>query len=204
MWENIDWNDLGGDSLLSHSYTQHFSPLTSESWLSSMEQTTADELFDAEGDRKEFEQAKSDKVDNGNGNGVAPTRFPPAFQAFKARSQQAEDDFTLFPSYQEPLRADPRSEKIALINDGSLSDQLDSTTQRETIDDTYLQYPPTRHVDYLTHEWNEEDISTSWRKIVADRQGPNDLQPRLENASWRMWAKSRLNLDTVPADSINW
>ena len=202
MWEDISWNDLGGDSVLSHSYIQQFSPLSSESWLASMEQNTIEELFDAEGDRKEFEHARGDQL--GNGFGVAPTRFPPAFQTFKSRAQHVDEDFTLFPSYQEPSRPDPRTEKIALINDGSSSDQMDTTIPQETIDDTYLQYPPTRHVDYLTHDWNEEDISASWRKIVADRQGQNDLQPRLENASWRMWAKSRLNLDTIPAGSINW
>lgn len=203
MWEDVAWTDLGGDSLLSHSYPQQLSQLSSESWLASMDQSTIEELFDVDGDREEFELARSDKM--GSGAGVTPTRFPPAFKNFKAHSQLLDEDFTLFPSYEEPLRRDARTEKIALINDAFSSDQLsDETMPQETFDDTYLLYPPTRHVDYLTHDWSEEDISTSWRKVVADRQGPSDLQPRLENASWRMWAKTRSNLQTVSAGSINW
>ena len=69
-------------------------------------------------------------------------------------------------------------------------------------EDTSLEDVPTRNVDYLSHEWVEEDIWTSWRYILAR----NDFRDkvRLENASWRTWAKLRCHLMTVSPDTLNW
>ncbi|MCJ1271832.1 hypothetical protein MMC22_011737 [Lobaria immixta] len=70
-------------------------------------------------------------------------------------------------------------------------------------DDTALRREPTRQVDYLSHNWKEEDIWSSWRHIVAKRKVySNSL--RLENASWRTWAKSKYRLQTVSPDKLNW
>ena len=70
-------------------------------------------------------------------------------------------------------------------------------------DDTAVRDEPSRHVDYLSHNWQEEDIAASWRHIVSQRKtyGP---QSRLENASWRTWAKSKNRLATVSPDMLNW
>jgi hypothetical protein len=70
-------------------------------------------------------------------------------------------------------------------------------------DDTALLREPTRHVDYLSHDWCEEDIWRSWRHIVSHRQKFESHQ-RLENASWRTWAKSRNRLRTVSPEKLNW
>ena len=70
-------------------------------------------------------------------------------------------------------------------------------------DDTNLKCEPTRHVDYLSHNWKEEDIWASWRHIVARRKAYSNSS-RLENASWRTWAKSKNKLKTVSPEALNW
>ena len=70
-------------------------------------------------------------------------------------------------------------------------------------DDTAISREPTRHVDYLSHNWKEEDIWSSWRHIVAKRKAYSN-SPRLENASWRTWAKSKYKLKTVSPETLNW
>lgn len=71
------------------------------------------------------------------------------------------------------------------------------------VDDTSLEAEPSRHVDYLSHEWKEEDIWSSWRYVVARRHVySNGI--RLENASWRTWAKSKYRLGTISPEQLNW
>jgi hypothetical protein len=70
-------------------------------------------------------------------------------------------------------------------------------------DDTAIRQEPSRHVDYLSHEWREEDIWSSWRHIVSKRRLYGE-RSRLENASWRTWAKQKNKLKTVPPDTLNW
>lgn len=70
-------------------------------------------------------------------------------------------------------------------------------------DDTAIASRPSRQVDYLSHEWKEEDIWSSWRYIVNRRnEFPNSA--RLENASWRTWAKAKNNLKTISPEALNW
>ena len=74
-------------------------------------------------------------------------------------------------------------------------------------DDNDLMYEPNRHVDYLSHKWNENEISQSWRYIILKKKRKDtDLinAARLENASWRTWSKARNNLKTVNPESLNW
>lgn len=70
-------------------------------------------------------------------------------------------------------------------------------------DDTAIKQHPSRHVDYLSHEWREEDIWSSWRHIVSKRRIYGE-RSRLENASWRTWAKQKNRLRTIPPDTLNW
>ncbi|KAK9476026.1 hypothetical protein V1514DRAFT_370007 [Lipomyces japonicus] len=70
-------------------------------------------------------------------------------------------------------------------------------------DDSVIQYEPARHVDYLSHNWKESDISSSWRYIVLRRKDVAN-SARLENASWRTWTKAKYNLRTVSPESVNW
>jgi hypothetical protein len=70
-------------------------------------------------------------------------------------------------------------------------------------DDTAVRIQPSRHVDYLSHNWKEEDIWSSWKLIVSKRKAYNN-SARLENASWRTWTKSKNNLKTVSPETLNW
>ncbi|KAF8541499.1 hypothetical protein BDD12DRAFT_878520 [Trichophaea hybrida] len=70
-------------------------------------------------------------------------------------------------------------------------------------DDTFLRREPSRHVDYLSHDWQEEDIWASWRYMVGHRKVHGNAT-RLENASWRTWAQKMNHLRTVSADQLNW
>ncbi|KAJ5909187.1 hypothetical protein N7495_001869 [Penicillium taxi] len=70
-------------------------------------------------------------------------------------------------------------------------------------DDTAVEDEPSRHVDYLSHEWREEDIWSSWRYVSA-RKNDYSNGVRLENASWRTWAKAKNNLGTISPETLNW
>ncbi|KAL2020872.1 hypothetical protein VTK56DRAFT_7863 [Thermocarpiscus australiensis] len=70
-------------------------------------------------------------------------------------------------------------------------------------DDIAIRPQPSRHVDYLSHDWREEDIWSSWKHIVA-RKGDYSNAARLENASWRTWMKSKNKLSTVSPETLNW
>ena len=70
-------------------------------------------------------------------------------------------------------------------------------------DDSSLSTQARGQVDYLSHEWNEEDVARSWRNMTRQK---NEIAngPRLENASWRTWWKQRNKLKTVSPETLNW
>lgn len=83
--------------------------------------------------------------------------------------------------------------------------QLVSTRNHVPVsrDETNLCPEPSQHVDYLSHDWKEEDMWSSWRHIIKHRSVYRESS-RLENASWRQWAKSQFKLRTVTLESLNW
>ncbi|KAF7430960.1 hypothetical protein PC9H_006675 [Pleurotus ostreatus] len=69
-------------------------------------------------------------------------------------------------------------------------------------DDSSLSTLPTAQVDYLSHEWQEEDVWKSWRNMTKQKKEiANGV--RLENASWRTWWKQRNKLKTVTPETLN-
>ncbi|KAI0220860.1 protein phosphatase regulator, partial [Massospora cicadina] len=62
---------------------------------------------------------------------------------------------------------------------------------------------PSHCVDYLTHNWEDEDLARSWR-AVARQHGVGVNCARLENASWRIWCKKRNNIPTLNPAELNW
>lgn len=107
------------------------------------------------------------------------------------------------PSGPEPSGLDEVTE---LASDSALAkpaDPQDLDGRPTAGDDTAIEHEPTRHVDYLSHNWKEEDIWASWRHIVAKRKVYSN-GARLENASWRTWAKSKYQLKTVSPETLNW
>ncbi|KAF1813651.1 hypothetical protein P152DRAFT_393836 [Eremomyces bilateralis CBS 781.70] len=99
----------------------------------------------------------------------------------------------------------PRTEN-SYTTPSSAGDSTETTTPDAVYhaeDDTSIKPEPTRHVDYLSYDWREEDIWSSWRHIVAQRRVLGE-RSRLENASWRQWAKQQNKLKTVAPESLNW
>ncbi|KAG1725753.1 hypothetical protein EDB19DRAFT_256098 [Suillus lakei] len=70
-------------------------------------------------------------------------------------------------------------------------------------DDTALSELPRGQVDYLSHEWREEDVWRSWRSMTRLKNEITNGM-RLENASWRTWWKQRNKLRTVSPETLNW
>ncbi|KAF7725602.1 hypothetical protein EC973_009480 [Apophysomyces ossiformis] len=58
-------------------------------------------------------------------------------------------------------------------------------------------------VDYLSYRFDEMDLAASWQLITKQKKDIVD-GIRLENASWRTWAKQRNNLKTVHPQTLNW
>ncbi|RCI11494.1 hypothetical protein L249_7236 [Ophiocordyceps polyrhachis-furcata BCC 54312] len=72
-------------------------------------------------------------------------------------------------------------------------------------DDCAATNKPSRQVDYLSHDWTEEDIWSSWRYVISKRgsqEFPNCQ--RLENACWRTWSKVKNGLKTISPEELNW
>lgn len=117
-----------------------------------------------------------------------------AFPAYNAADKSQKGDSE--PSPSNPLLAPATP---------SPSDAPASTPDHVPVseDDTNLRPEPSQHVDYLSHEWKEEDIWSSWRHIVEHRSVYGE-RSRLENASWRQWAKLQYRLRTVTPESLNW
>ncbi|KAF6761747.1 hypothetical protein DFP72DRAFT_1002698 [Ephemerocybe angulata] len=80
---------------------------------------------------------------------------------------------------------------------------LVSVSTNAAPDDSYVSTRPRAQVDYLSHEWQEEDVWRSWRNMTRQK---NEIANgiRLENASWRTWWKQRNKLKTVTPETLNW
>ncbi|KAF2460006.1 hypothetical protein BDY21DRAFT_361872 [Lineolata rhizophorae] len=119
------------------------------------------------------------------------------------------DDAPAF-SHSEDLEppASPKTENSYTVPSSSDDETAsESTSTPDTFptagDDTSIKPEPQRHVDYLSHDWKEEEIWSSWRHIVSKRRQYGQLS-RLENASWRTWAKAKYKLKTVSPETLNW
>ncbi|KAL8709261.1 MAG: hypothetical protein Q9220_006004 [cf. Caloplaca sp. 1 TL-2023] len=129
-----------------------------------------------------------------------------------------EDEDILFPSYTNeisirpehsvatppipaPSKSPPSSKNP--LPDRRVSNSISNGSLSTAGDDMDIKDEPTRHVDYLSHNWKEEDIWSSWKHITARRKAYTNSN-RLENASWRTWAKSKYQLKTVSPETLNW
>ncbi|KAK2685574.1 hypothetical protein QWA68_015862 [Fusarium oxysporum] len=107
-------------------------------------------------------------------------------------SSRSSDSYTIFPADHASLEVSHDTLKPDTPDHGE-----------HTKDDMAVSSRPSRQVDYLSHNWREEDIWSSWRYIVMRRgKLPNSI--RLENAVWRTWAKAKNNLKTISPDMLNW
>ncbi|KAH6667386.1 hypothetical protein B0J14DRAFT_519511 [Halenospora varia] len=105
--------------------------------------------------------------------------------------------------------ASPRSRTVlSASNSTSTNDaRPDSLVPAEHVegakDDAIVRDQPLRYIDYLSPDWKEEDVWSSWKHIVSKRNAYGN-SARLENALWRTWTKSRYRLKTVPPETLNW
>jgi hypothetical protein len=136
----------------------------------------------------------------------APLTFPPTPAGSISSNDPGDQDELLLPLYDSAFFSEESNEKSNASPDlpgNSSADSTFSTPQISAADDSLVDEEPSRHVDYLSHEWKEEDIWASWRYVVAHRE-VYENSVRLENASWRTWTKLRHNLGTISPDSLNW
>lgn len=143
--------------------------------------------------------------------GTAPVHLlPPSTTlsslSFCVRDGQDDDedgvDEIILPSYDAGPCAPKLPEAPSEASTESSTD-IHRVNLPRPADDSSIEEEPSRHVDYLAHEWKEEDIWASWRYVVARRE-IYDHGVRLENASWRTWAKLKLNRGTVSPETLNW
>ncbi|PVH67422.1 hypothetical protein DL98DRAFT_662639 [Cadophora sp. DSE1049] len=101
---------------------------------------------------------------------------------------------TMAPSHKRPIPAGETARSRPLVR----PEQAEYTQ-----DDNLIRVQPWLCVDYLSHDWKEEEIWASWKYIVSGKDD-NGNSARLRNASWRAWMKSKYHLATMPAENINW
>ncbi|OJD34175.1 protein phosphatase type 1 complex subunit hex2 [Diplodia corticola] len=130
----------------------------------------------------------------------APTPTPPSPQP-PSIADNHDDDLT--PPSPPPLFSSPESIAPCAVTSLTNGSPAPANTH-DTRDDLFLRRSdPSRHVDYLSQDWHEDDICSSWRHITVNRHQYGQVS-RLENASWRAWAKSRFQLATVLPETLNW
>lgn len=117
-----------------------------------------------------------------------------AFPAFESSGNASKP---VDPTQQLPIQDDDATQVSSPANENG------PASTRSTQDDQAVEVEPTRHVDYLSHEWKEEDIWRSWSYVVH-RRGNLANGTRLENASWRSWVKAKNQLKTVSPEALNW
>ena len=93
----------------------------------------------------------------------------------------------------------PRRSSTRTDNQTSLPLDSSAAPSVEDIQDRL----PSICVDYLSHDWSEEDVWASWRSMTRHKHEiANGV--RLENASWRTWQKQRNKLKTISPETLNW
>ncbi|RMD44149.1 hypothetical protein DV735_g950, partial [Chaetothyriales sp. CBS 134920] len=131
----------------------------------------------------------------------------PQFDYATADDDMNFPDFDPTPAVQKDPYAPPKEasdDSLTRLAPTLLHDPLDPAKELDlSKDDQAVNPEPTRHVDYLSHDWREEDIWASWSYIVHRRKEINN-STRLENASWRTWVKTKHGLKTVSPESLNW
>ncbi|KAF7713404.1 Uncharacterized protein PECH_008996 [Penicillium ucsense] len=142
-------------------------------------------------------------------NFIPSAQDPLAYTPTTLSSLSLADDHEdlILPAYDTELHKLPKSLESDRDRDqDTVSDASQTPTwscQTPAADDTSVEEEPSRHVDYLSHEWREEDILASWRYVTARKESYSN-GVRLENASWRTWAKAKHNLGTVSPEALNW
>jgi len=137
---------------------------------------------------------------NDGDNGVASRVSIPAVtldDSALVASAHAPHHCTVIPSYPYNVSSTP-------YFPGSSSDRSERVFEQHAPDDSNVQTRlPSIAVDYLSHDWKEDDVWASWKAMTKHKSElANGV--RLENASWRTWAKKRGKLKTISPETLNW
>ena len=137
------------------------------------------------------------------------------FLFYDGEDQDEDIDFPVY-DYAETItpNASPDLDPSPSISEGFITPSSSSTVSPQNspepelhlyiaLDDNTIRHEPSRHVDYLSHNWKEEDIWSSWRYMIGKRKYYQN-GARLENASWRTWAKAKFNLKTLSPEKLDW
>ena len=161
----------------------------------------------------------SSNINNNNNSSNITTTTPQINSPQSFQSQFFDDNYNSEDSFSSQSSNNSNSAPICLIpkhqqkknninnNNNNLNNNSNNTHILSPInilhDDTDVKDSPDQHVDYLTHKWKEDEISKSWKYVTLRRSAVAD-SARLENASWRTWAQTRLNLKTISPEELNW
>ncbi|ESZ94636.1 hypothetical protein SBOR_4983 [Sclerotinia borealis F-4128] len=160
-------------------------------------------MDDSDDDEIEFPTYDDIKWNNDNEDQVPKEEYDAQVEYYlqspSLHPTYLEDDISLCstPTLLSPSDQSPASG----LSD--LSEACEPCDITETVDDIAVRTKPSHHVDYLAHDWPEEDLWASWKYIQLNRS-TYDNSRRLENASWRCWAKKRMNLKTIAPESVDW
>jgi hypothetical protein len=138
---------------------------------------------------------------------VSPVYTPTLSSLSSEVTSDGEGDELALPAFETEYTIEEQEEDSGLSTPKTTQTAAAATLPdpllRTSSDDASIESEPERHVDYLSHDWREEDIWSSWRYVVARRDRYSN-GVRLENASWRTWAKSKYRLRTVSPETLNW
>ncbi|EFW22252.1 hypothetical protein D8B26_001033 [Coccidioides posadasii str. Silveira] len=138
--------------------------------------------------------------------------YSPSTSSLLEYEPELRDNELVFPDYDpspdtntddaQPRKSTSDSKPTSVRDDDDLSSDI-SEEPRTAGDDSCVERRPTRQVDYLTHDWKDEEIWGSW-KYMKRNGGSFRTGQRLENAAWRSWTKSFYRLRTITPESLNW
>lgn len=133
-------------------------------------------------------------------------------------SSEDEDDEIIFPTYDKEdffnqgKELDPPASEVS-DTQSTASPVTPTFPSEEPVDlsnipktagdDNSIENEPTTQVDYLSHQWKEEELWGSWRFVTSNRDRFQNVI-RLENASWRAWSKSKDNLQVISPARLAW
>ncbi|CAG8977597.1 hypothetical protein HYALB_00008373 [Hymenoscyphus albidus] len=123
----------------------------------------------------------------------------------KSLGSSHEEERISLPSYDEEKKSLVASLSSASLTSLGSSQPMEPEYVERAVDDTAILATPSKHVDFLSHDWNQYDLLATWKYLntKSSRKAYNN-STRLINASWRLWTKERYQLETVEPISINW
>jgi len=133
-----------------------------------------------------------------------PASSPEAAEAAIAQNLQSGQTSSSNGHGHTVVPAYPYNVSMAPFIPGHSSARTDGYFEQHVPDDSNVQTRlPSICVDYLSHDWEEDDVWTSWKAMTKHKtEIANGV--RLENASWRTWAKQRGKLKTISPETLNW